>query len=112
MPPRNPLRESDHTREQKDGKDIINTRKQRTTRIVGPDGAVQEIIMDISDSRPDENGAYIDAEMTNLSTDAAGNIMPENPHDVIAISHTGLYITSPEEKAAQTTGCCRFSHRL
>ena len=102
MPPRNPLREEGQPREQKEGADIINTITQRTVRLVRPDGTVQEIIMDAHGSRPDDNGGYRDTELINVVTDYAGNPLPENPRSMI-ISHSGLYITSPEQLAHCTS---------
>ena len=101
MPKRNPLRENGGLppREQVKGEDIINTRTQRMVRLTGPDGDVQEIVMDAHDSRPDQNGGYIDSEFINLQTDVAGKILPKDPHEITALSHTGLYIDSPEKLA-------------
>ena len=102
MPPRNPLREEGQPREQKEGSDIINTTTQRTVRLVRPDGTVQEIIMDAHDSRPDDNGGYRDTELINVVTDNAGNPLPEDPRSM-RISHSGLYINSPEQLAHCTS---------
>jgi hypothetical protein len=102
MPPRNPLRENDHPREQTKGKDILNTRSQRVARIVGQDGNVQEYIMDVHHSWLDGNGGHIDDELINVITDQAGNPLPEDPRSVIR-SHSDLFITSPEQFATCTS---------
>ena len=102
MPRRNPFEES-QPREQVKGEEIINTRTQRMTRIIGPDGIVQEFVTDLHDSRPDENGGYIDTEVTNVITDHAGNTFPEDPHSLEAISYSGLFVNSQEQRAMCTS---------
>jgi len=96
MPPRNPLRENDQPREETTGDQITNVRTERTVRIAGPDGNPQEFTTEIHDSRPDENGNFNIRELINAPTDHAGNPLPEDPRSLI-ISHSGLYITSPQQ---------------
>jgi len=106
MPPRNPLREEDSLpREQVRGDNITNTRTQRIVRMVDQNGNPQEILMDINDSSPDENGNWIDSTVVNLHMDSAGNPMPEDPRSVV-LSHSGLYISSPE----QLSHCTSWLH--
>ena len=102
MPPRNPLNEEAHPRESVKDEDVINVRTQRVVRLMGPDGGVREVVTDARDSRPDQNGGYVDAELINVVTDHAGNPLPEDPRSVI-ISHSGLYITSPDQFATCTS---------
>jgi hypothetical protein len=102
MPPRNSLRESDQPIEQIDGEDFNNIRRQRTAQFTGPDGNVQEALLDIKDTRPDGNGNWIDYELKNIQIDRAGNPLPENPRSVI-LSHSGLYTTAPEQRAHCTS---------
>jgi len=103
MPPENPLREQSEPREQLTGDEIINTRTQRVVRITNQDGSVQDICMDVHDSRPDGNGGYIETDIINVATDAAGNTFPEDPHSLEAISGTGLYVKSVENLAECTS---------
>jgi hypothetical protein len=103
MPPRNPLREDGEPREQLRGGEIINTRTQRLSRIIGPDGVVQDIVTDIHDSRPDENGNYLVTDVINVATDYAGNTFPKDPHSLEAISYSGLFIKSQDQRSECTS---------
>ncbi len=102
MPPRNSLREDNQSQDPMEGDEIINVRSQRVARIVGPDGNIQEVLMGSKISRPDVDGSYIDTELVNIQTDNAGNPLPDDPRTVI-FSHSGLYITSPEQLASCTS---------
>ena len=44
----------------------------------------------------------MDSELINVVTDDAGNPLPEDPRSMI-FSHSGLYITSPEQLATCTS---------
>ena len=102
MPPRNPLGQDSRPLEEAKAEEIINTRTQRSVRLIAPDGGAQEILMDIKDSIPDENGNWVDTELVNVVTDRAGNTLPDDPRSV-TLSHSGLYITSPEQRAECTS---------
>ena len=99
---RNTLRGDGLPREQTEGKAIVSNRTQRNIRLVDPDGNTQEIPMEVRDTRPDENGNYVDTELVNIVTDRAGNPLPEDPRSVLR-SHSGLYITSPDQLAHCTS---------
>ena len=85
------------------GDNLVNMRTQRIVRVPGPDGTMQEIIMDSHESTPDKAGGYVDTQITNVATDPSGKAIPGDPRSVIAFSHTGAYITSPEEFARCTS---------
>ena len=102
MPRRNPFEESQPQKHFK-GDDIFNTQTRRVTRIIDSAGSAQEFVTGLYDSRPDGNGGFNDIEVTNLITDPAGNIFPIDPHYLIAKSHSGLFITSPEQGALCTS---------
>lgn len=102
MARRNPFEES-NPREPVKGVQIINTRKERIARILGPDGYVQEIVLGMSDSRPDDNGGYVDTELVNVVTDRAGNTLPSDLHSLEGISYSGLFINSGDDRASCTS---------
>ena len=102
MPNENPFHEENPTQEVR-GDEVVNVRSQRIIRIQHSDGNMQEIPVSIRDSRPDGNGGFVDIELDTLITDHSGNVMPQDPHDMPAISHTGLYIDSPEKMGACTS---------
>ena len=101
MARRNALREDDHPREEITGDTIINTRTQSITRLLDPQGNVQEFVTRVTDSRPDEAGEYVDTELINVPFDRAGNPLPEDPRKA-RISHSGFYI-GPQDKYATCT---------
>ena len=102
MPPRNSLREDNQPQDPIEGDEIINVRSQRVARIVSPDGIVQEVLMGSKLSVPGENGTYVDTELVNIQTDGVGNPLPDDPRKV-TFSHSGLYITSPDQFASCTS---------
>jgi hypothetical protein len=95
---RNPLKDENQLYEATKGKDIINSRIQKIMRIHNQDGSVQEYVTNVRDSMPDQNGGYVDTELTNVMTDHAGNPLPEDTKSV-RISHSGLFIGSLEQLA-------------
>lgn len=105
MPPRNPLRDDDQPQKVIRGETFTNLRTEQVARIIGPDGAVTEMDLGSVDSRLDPNGGYVDRTETNIYSDQAGNILPEDGRPV-ALSHTGLFITTPE----QLTQCTSVLH--
>ena len=105
MPKRNTLRKENQPQDIIEGDEIITSTSQRVVRITSPNGDVQQIIMGGHTSAPGENGSYTDTELINLQTDHAGNPLPEEPRSV-RLSHTGLYISSPEQLAH----CTSFFH--
>jgi hypothetical protein len=96
--PRNPFEEENQAHEAIKGEDVINIRTERVIRIRAQDGTFQDIVFSVHDSRPDENGNFIDTELINVVTDHAGNPLPQDPRSVF-VSHTGLYIGSLEQLA-------------
>ena len=96
--PRNPFEEDNQPHEAIKGEDIINTRTERVIRIRAQDGTVQDIVLSVHESRPDENGNFIDTELINVVTDHAGNPLPEDPRSVF-VSHSDLFIRSQEQLA-------------
>jgi hypothetical protein len=88
---RNPLKDENQLYEATKGKDIINSRIQKIMRIHNQDGSVQEYVTNVRDSMPDQNGGYVDTELTNVMTDHAGNPLPEDTQSV-RIYHSGLLI--------------------
>jgi len=97
--------DSSRPREIIQGNSLTNMRTQRVVRIPGTDGNIQEIVVDSHESAPDQDG-FVDTKIVSLTTDNSGKILPEDAHAVIALSHTGAYITSPEEFAR----CTSFFH--
>jgi len=98
MSNRNPLVEGGQPQEPIAGEKVAsNIRTQKLVRFLGPDGSEREITTDIHDSRPDQQGGYFDSEVSNILIDQGGNPMPENPRDLV-ISHSGLFIASPEQR--------------
>jgi hypothetical protein len=96
--PRNPFRDESQQHEAYKGDDIVNTRTQKIVRIQNQNGNIQESVVGVRDSMPDQNGAYVDTEMINIMTDRAGNPLPQDPRS-LQISHSGLYIRFPEQMA-------------
>lgn len=96
MPRRNPFEEP-HPHKRQRGEDIVNLRRQRVARVIGPDGSENEIVLESHDSRPLGDGSYVDTDAINLSMDADGNVFPHDPQSIVAVSHTGLFITSPDQ---------------
>jgi hypothetical protein len=103
MSHRNPLREDERAREQMDGKHFISLRTHRINRILGVDGNAIDIPVEVYDSRPAEDGTYVETIVTNLPIDAAGNVFPRDPNQFQGYSNSALYITSPEQKAVCTS---------
>ena len=102
MSTRNPLRDG-QPREQARGEDIINMRTQRVVRLTMPDGTVQEIVTGMRYSQPDPNGGFVESDLVGIPTDRAGNAFPAVPSNLVGISHSGLYIDSPEKQAICTS---------
>lgn len=98
MPPRNSLKDNDQPVEQIKGKTITNVRRERVIQISDQDGAIRQFVMDVADSRPNQDGTYSDSELINVPTDRAGNPLPADPRSVI-VSHSGLYIPSEAQRA-------------
>lgn len=108
MPPKNTLRDGNTPSEIIKGENITNTRREKTFRILDPDGNVRNTVSIINDSRPDPDqpGSYIVSEKIDGSVDRAGNPLPKDPRKVI-YSHSGLFINSPENM----TNCTSRLHR-
>jgi len=102
--PRNPLKEENPQQEIK-GEHITNVHSQKAVRISDQNGNTQDIIIGYHITHPDKDGRFIDSELINVVTDYAGNPLPEEPRSVIR-SHSGLYISSPEQLAH----CTSFLH--
>jgi len=90
MPNDNPLNEEPHPDPQK-GDKIRNAKVRKSVVING-----QEFNRSESSTQPGKNGVYDDIETTHIVTDSVGNPLPENSN-FVAQSHTGLFITSPEQ---------------
>jgi len=90
MPNDNPLRGESHPDPLK-GEKIQNSRVRKTAVIAG-----QVFNRSESTTQPREDGVYEDDEITHIATDHAGNRLPEDLK-IVALSHTGLFITSPEQ---------------
>ena len=58
--PRNPFEEENQAHEAIKGEDVINIRTERVIRIRAQDGTFQDIVFSVHDSRPDENGNFIE----------------------------------------------------
>jgi hypothetical protein len=69
----------------------------------GPDGNTIEFTITENESRPDENGDYVDIETTNLVIDASGTVIPADPGMISGLSHSHLFITAPEQAAVCTS---------
>jgi len=91
MPRRNPFNKN-NSREKVKGKKIINVEK--TTNIHLNE---QELEMEKHSSKPDKDGNYNDTLDIHLRTDNAGTILPKDREKWIAISQSGVVITSPDE---------------
>jgi hypothetical protein len=102
MPPRNSLRNDDQPVEQTKGKTITNLRRERVVQLSDPDGTVRQFVLEVTDSRPNEDGTYSDSELINIPMDHAGNPLPADPRSVI-VSHSGLYIPSEGQRALCTS---------
>ena len=92
MPSDNPFKDDSHVDPIK-GNKILNSTKRKKLVINGQDFVVSE-----SSTQPREDGVYEDNETTHIVTDRAGNPLPENSN-FVAQSHTGLFVTSPEQMA-------------
>jgi hypothetical protein len=77
--PRNPLRDENKLPETTKGEDVTNVRIQHIVRIKDQNGNIQELVTSDYNSAPDQNGGYIDTELTNVTTDHAGNPLPKDP---------------------------------
>ena len=99
MPNDNPFKD-DSDPDPLKGDKIQNSRVRKSVVINGQDFNISE-----SSTQPRENGVYEDIETTHIVTDHAGNPLPENLN-YVALSHTGLFITSPE----QMTHCSYWLH--
>jgi hypothetical protein len=94
--PRNPFEKDKPAHETKKGEDILNARTERVVRVRNQDGAFEDLVTNVRDTRPDGNGNYIDRELINIVTDHLGNPLSKDPQSTI-FSHTGLYITTRDE---------------
>lgn len=95
MPNQNPFHEENAPREAR-GDQFSNLRTTKFVRILGPDGSIlSETPVRTWESRPDQDGNYIESEGYNIQTDRAGNIVSQD--GVVGISHTGLVIDTPEK---------------
>jgi hypothetical protein len=103
MAPKNPFNDGGQPKEQKPGDKTINRKVIRKTRITGPKGRSDEYTVSENDSRPDDNGTYIDSEMKHIMTDPSGMALPEDSTKVLAFSYSGLFISSPQEMALCTS---------
>ena len=104
MANRNPFKNGNSLpQEAMKGDNLVNMRTQRIVRVPGPDGNIQEVVMDSHESTPDIDGGFVDTKIVTVATDPSGKALPDDPRSVIAISHTGAYITSPEEFARCTS---------
>ena len=96
--PRNPFEKDKPAHETKKGEDIINNRKERVIRIRNQDGTYEDILVSVRETRPDENGNFVDTELICDVRDQAGNPIPEDLRSAF-LSCTGAYITSQEQLA-------------
>jgi len=92
MPNDNPLNEEPHPDPVK-GERFNNLVTRKRVTINGQEFDVSE-----STTQPREDGVYDDIETKHIITDHAGNPLPENSN-LVALSHTGLFITSAEQMA-------------
>lgn len=101
--PRNPLRGEGQPREEVTGDRFNNLRTRKRVRMLGPDGNIIEATTAENDSRLDEDGNYVDTETINLIPDASGYFLPSDTGMLLGRSHSGLYITAPEQMAVCTS---------
>ena len=106
MPPKNPLKEDEFPQEPAKGESITNLNKQKIVRVTLPNGQILTSINSETDLNKGPNGQYTDAEITNVVIDQFGNPMVLDPNN-FSVSHTGLFITSPQMKAV----CTSIFHR-
>jgi hypothetical protein len=102
--PRNPLRGEGQPRDPLSSDQFMDQTVIRRMRVHRPDGTIEEIPLSETNSRPAENGVYVDTEMHHVVTDASGTVMPNDPSRINAFSHSGLVITTPGEVAVCTSG--------
>jgi hypothetical protein len=100
--PRNPLRGEGQPREEVTGERFNNLRTRKRVRMPGPNGNIIEATTAENDSRLDEDGNYVDTETINFIPDASGFFLPPDTGTLLARSHSGLYITAPEQMATCT----------
>jgi hypothetical protein len=89
---RNPFNKDGQSFEPFKGNKIINTKTVRNIKINNQDFIISE-----RNSKPDDKGNYNINETNHIHTDHAGTPLSEDPRSLIAISHSGLFITSDEK---------------
>jgi len=99
---RNPLNPGGKPHERLKAKDVLNQKKERILRFSYTDGSIREIVLEARESLPDGKGSYIHRETKASPRDHAGNTLGPEPERTI-MSHTGLFIESPMQRALCTS---------
>jgi hypothetical protein len=102
----NPLKEDAHPQEVQQGEGITNLKTQKSLTVIMPDGTVRTFITTENFSGMGQNGQVTNAETTYVVFDPAGNPMPMDPQKLM-LSHSGCFISSPEQRAT----CTSIFHR-
>jgi hypothetical protein len=102
MSPRNPLNDENQPQEQIKGEKAVNLKTHKVVRFIEPDGSVREILQSSHDSRPDQEGRYVDIHVDHVVSDPGGNPLPKDPTNVV-ISNSGLFIGPDDQRAFCTS---------
>ena len=102
MTKRNPLKDYGLSQEETPSDSYLNMQSRKVSRIVNPDGTVQEIPTRTKISSPGENGEYVETEVSTVILDAAGRSIPSDLSNVM-ISHSGLFIGLNDPRATCTS---------
>ena len=100
---RNPFNQEAQPREQQGAEDYSQISTKLVIHINRPDGSIREVPIQSHISRPNGNGTWNEIDVVNVIHDEAGNPMIVDDPQQIAISHSGLFITSPDKGGVCTS---------
>jgi len=107
MAPRNPLKEDIKPQEVVDGGNIVNLTTQETVEVISEDGSTATIVTSEINSGKSSEGQYVRKRTTFVRVNPLGNSGTIAPA-TLCFSHSGVMITSPEQKAT----CISSFHKI
>jgi len=102
MPDTNPLRKESRPQEQASGEEMTRIQTDQIVSFDFPDGTQRRHILESRLSSPQDDGTYHETVMNSAIFDHGGNALYFTDPTKVIISHSGLWINTPEEGAICT----------
>lgn len=99
MPDTNPLRGESQPQEQAPAEEMTRIQTDQIISFDFPDGTRRQHLLESRLSSPQGDGTFHETMMRNAILDRNGNALDGSDASKIRISHSGLWINTPEEGA-------------